>query len=526
MPKPDNDLISRFREKFGDLLLTCDERKRGGGIIDTLHSNPPASRIKGIESLDAMQFDTIKPELTLGLANGSPISWSADAPGLLCPTVVGGKDIPLDRGIPGSGAVFHNGAGDLHSPMIQWEATTAAVLDAPIRHAPTNPWADTSPFVPLSLTRHWPYEDTPYSLGPDYNVEFLTDHDAGYTSLEAPTAMLWHDKERPVTYLNKGQTYTLRVSLSKPPVKSAGSIQYRTFVRVSFEEEGQRSDPAAAWQLWKEGRGLKEAYQRQRELLAVEYVEFLQDSAICQSHPQVRLEKTSVDGFCVIWTADPSTKSYEGVFALKFNFLSTDFTLSKGVKGVPVRLCVKTSVLRPEDRKESTEHDSEICYCAVKLFRDHGAERKLANDEALVKKKVAKLNKQIAEQYQRSGSIGLRHAYNPDGSHQMNSQHRGRKWNVNHDKEESQKCLYAIYLVERTVLDLKEKLAERVRTDPTLIARIIWQNSNGLKILVDDDVVQHIPEGQFITAEVCHMSDTDTVSSSVKSSVMEVKLVF
>ena len=80
--------------------------------------------------------------------------------------------------------------------------------------------------------------------------------------------------------------------------------------------------------------------------------------------------------------------------------------------------------------------------------------------------------------------------------------------------------------MERTVLDLKEKLAERVRTDPTLIARIIWQNSNGLKILVDDDVVQHIPEGQFITAEVCYMSDTDTISSSVKSSVMEVKLVF
>jgi hypothetical protein len=248
--------------------------------------------------------------------------------------------------------------------------------------------------------------------------------------LEAPTAMLWHDKERPVTYLNKGQTYTLRVSLSKPPVKSAGSIQYRTFVRVSFEEQGQRSDPGASWQLWKEGRGHKEAYQRQSELLAVEYVDVFQDSASCRSHPQVRLEKTCVDGFCVMWTADPTTKSYEAVIALKFNFLSTDFTLSKGVKGVPVRLCVKTSVLRPEDGKESTEHDSEICYCAVKLFRDHGAERKLANDEVLVKKKVAKLYKQIAEQYQISGSIGLRHACNSEGSRQMNRRHRGRKWSV------------------------------------------------------------------------------------------------
>jgi hypothetical protein len=179
MPKPDSDLINRFREKFGDLLLTCDGRERGGGVIDALHSKRPTSCIKGIESLDALQLDTINPEL--GLANGSPISCSFDAPASLCPVVVGGKDIPLNR--PGSGAVFHNGAGDLHSPMIQWEATTAAPLDAPIRHAPTNPWTDTSPFVPLSLTRHWSYEDTSYSLQPDYNVEFLTHHDAGYTSL-------------------------------------------------------------------------------------------------------------------------------------------------------------------------------------------------------------------------------------------------------------------------------------------------------------------------------------------------------
>jgi hypothetical protein len=313
--------------------------------------------------------------------------------------------------------------------------------------------------------------------------------------------MLWHDKERPVTYLNKGQTYTLRVSLSKPPVKSAGSIQYRTFVRVSFEEEGQRSDPAAAWQLWKEGRGLKEAYQRQRELLAVEYVEFLQDSAICQSHPQVRLEKTSVDGFCVIWTADPSTKSYEGVFALKFNFLSTDFTLSKGVKGVPVRLCVKTSVLRPEDRKESTEHDSEICYCAVKLFRDHGAERKLANDEALVKKKVAKLNKQIAEQYQRSGSIGLRHAYNPEGSHQMNSQHRGRKWNVR--RRESQ-----------TIDDLRLKIA-RMNRALTSVRPLTVLESRGTE---QDDPDLHpviLPRRTSNSMEIEYLNNQHTKNISV-----------
>jgi transposase len=80
--------------------------------------------------------------------------------------------------------------------------------------------------------------------------------------------------------------------------------------------------------------------------------------------------------------------------------------------------------------------------------------------------------------------------------------------------------------MERTVLDLKKRLAEKVQTDLTLIARIIWENSNGLKILVDDDVVQHIPEGQSMTAEFNELSDTGAIPTRVKSSVMEVKLVF
>ncbi|KAI6883871.1 hypothetical protein KC355_g21861, partial [Hortaea werneckii] len=40
---------------------------------------------------------------------------------------------------------------------------------------------------------------------------------------------------------------------------------------------------------------------------------------------------------------------------------------------------------------------SEVCYCKVKLFRDHGAERKLSNDVAHVKKTIDKLNQQIAQ---------------------------------------------------------------------------------------------------------------------------------
>ena len=48
---------------------------------------------------------------------------------------------------------------------------------------------------------------------------------------------------------------------------------------------------------------------------------------------------------------------------IRFNFLSTDFSRIKGVKGIPLRLHVATHAVA-----ESTP--LERCYCQIKLFRD------------------------------------------------------------------------------------------------------------------------------------------------------------
>jgi hypothetical protein len=45
----------------------------------------------------------------------------------------------------------------------------------------------------------------------------------------------------------------------------------------------------------------------------------------------------------------------------------------------------------------STPECSEVAFCKVKLFRDHGAERKLSNDVAHVKKTIDKLKQQISQ---------------------------------------------------------------------------------------------------------------------------------
>ncbi|KAI0123666.1 CP2 transcription factor [Xylariales sp. AK1849] len=216
------------------------------------------------------------------------------------------------------------------------------------------------------------------------------------STLNAPTAMIKHADEIPVTYLNKGQAYSLSVVDSAASMPVAPGTRYRTFVRISFEDDQQRQKPGVCWSLWKEGRGTNEAHQRGGKLQAVEYVEAGQPAEGDDKRTRVELDTASFDGFSVIWTPGANGSS-ECNIAVRFNFLSTDFSHSKGVKGIPVRLCAKTVALSPDSTSPSQDSAGEICYCKVKLFRDHGAERKLSNDVAHVKKTIDKLKQQISQ---------------------------------------------------------------------------------------------------------------------------------
>ena len=60
----------------------------------------------------------------------------------------------------------------------------------------------------------------------------------------------------------------------------------------------------------------------------------------------------------------------------------------------------------------------------------------------------------------------------------------------------------AIYLRERTACDLSRRIAEAVSVDPTSVGQLIWFTVKGLKILVDDDVVANMVEGQKMQVEV------------------------
>ncbi|KAH0553238.1 hypothetical protein GP486_006600 [Trichoglossum hirsutum] len=216
-----------------------------------------------------------------------------------------------------------------------------------------------------------------------------------HVTLHAPTAMTRHADEVPVTYLNKGQAYSMTI-IDTSPLLGQSHFRYRTFIRISFEDEQQRQRPGACWQLWKEGRGTNEAHERGGKLRAVEFVDTSQSSEDESKFSRVEIDTSSFDGFSVIWSPGPSG-ARDCSIAARFNFLSTDFSHSKGVKGIPVRLCAKTEVIESGSPLSPPSSSPEICYCRVKLFRDHGAERKLSNDVAHVRKTIDKLKQQVSQ---------------------------------------------------------------------------------------------------------------------------------
>lgn len=228
--------------------------------------------------------------------------------------------------------------------------------------------------------------------------------------------MVRHPEEIPISYLNKGQAYSMSISDTQPLGPVPGPVKYRTVVRISFEDEQQRQRPSACWQLWKEGRGLAESHLRAGRLQAVEYVDPSQGGDDQTKRPRVELESASFDSFAVTWTPQKNSMAAECHVAVRFNFLSTDFSHSKGVKGIPVRLCAKTEIVSSGTPDSRPGPVTEVCFCKVKLFRDHGAERKLSNDVSHIRKTIDKLKQQISQAENGAAQTGKRKRSGSKGS--------------------------------------------------------------------------------------------------------------
>lgn len=73
------------------------------------------------------------------------------------------------------------------------------------------------------------------------------------------------------------------------------------------------------------------------------------------------------------------------------------------------------------------------------------------------------------------------------------------------------------------------KISEKHHIDPERIVRILHVNQNGMRIMVDDDVVRELPEGQDMVADIIETPTPDTSSGSgsgTPGTPVEIKLTY
>lgn len=459
--KPGDDLLANFRQQFPEIATTSPTATTATiaqpVIASTLPALEPTSQeSRNLAISDAAAFQDHDPtprasnepwRFTPSLMDPDSFSFSnfANAPpgyytptpggtntlfhaqsgGLQTPVGLGGPALETPLSMPATGNPLTSGAGVVDMAGFQTLPSHQMHHFSPFVQAPQPPQA---PYVPSSFV----HQDTGYETmetdstpvtshapNPAYHqqgvsmMNYAPRQMAGpslghalppsaekfrfHSTLNAPTAMIKQADEIPITYLNKGQAYSLSIVDTHAVMPIQPGTRYRTFVRVSFEDEEQRQKPGVCWSLWKEGRGQNEAHHRGGKLQAVEYVESGHPVEGDEKRTRIELETSSFDGFSVTWTPG-ALGAPEVNVAVRFNFLSTDFSHSKGVKGIPVRLCAKTHLVSPEPPKPGAEEPKpDVCFCKVKLFRDHGAERKLSNDVAHVKKTIDKVKHQITQ---------------------------------------------------------------------------------------------------------------------------------
>lgn len=185
MHKPDDEFINQFRERFGDLLLSCNAA-RGMKIthVDPRDSILPASYANDNELPDVMGINETKSGRTLKLESDSIEDFNLHAFNPFSPMISSTKREAFDdRNLLGSGAVFHNKAGDLHSPMVRWNSNISPLFDESVHCVPQISWNGPDCFTPLAESQRW-LCDNPYFGLTDDASGALMHHHSGYTTVD------------------------------------------------------------------------------------------------------------------------------------------------------------------------------------------------------------------------------------------------------------------------------------------------------------------------------------------------------
>jgi hypothetical protein len=281
--KPDDEFISRFQSTFADIVprrashSNASHNTFSAGTGDSMVSDRQMEHHEMKMDEHDLKFPNERTPRNLHDLNFTP-SW-IDPQSMTMMSLAGQHPGFYTPNSGGMGAIFHNQAGDLHTPTAGLNMITPLSLSNPIPIGQHNAQPPINHFNPQYLAQHMPDMD-PYvqqqtfapsafmhrdsfepmdesvdttsihSLPVDQasNISVSTEYSSALhvsyaegesfrynVSLRAPTAMVKHPREVPISYLNKGQAYNLSVLDSNPPMVGSEPLRYRTFVRVSLK---------------------------------------------------------------------------------------------------------------------------------------------------------------------------------------------------------------------------------------------------------------------------------------------------
>jgi len=205
-----------------------------------------------------------------------------------------------------------------------------------------------------------------------------------HSTLEAPTAQWVRRDEDRCTYLNKGQFYGITLEYRANPAEPAPiatMVNVKSVVMLLFRDAKHPEDETNAWEFW-HGR---QPTGKQR-IIDAETNNMNDQCGI------VKIEDVAYNAIAVYW--NPLEKP--AFLSVAIQCLSTDFSLQKGVKGLPMHLQVDTYAKNTSDGQYDIIHRN---YCQVKVFCDKGAERKFRQEERRAAKKVAVGGQRVLEMY-------------------------------------------------------------------------------------------------------------------------------
>jgi len=209
-----------------------------------------------------------------------------------------------------------------------------------------------------------------------------------HCTLEAPTAQWVRKDDDRCTYMNKGQFYGLTLEYRANPVQPesfhAAMVQgghVKSVVMLVFRDAKNPEDELNAWDFW-----------HQRQPTSKQRIIDAETNNMSEGCGIQQIEDVAFNAIAVYW--NPVEKP--AFISIAVQCLSTDFSLQKGVKGLPMHLQVDTYTQPSEHAEYKIVHRA---YCQVKVFCDKGAERKFRQEERRAARKVAVGGQRVLEMY-------------------------------------------------------------------------------------------------------------------------------